>query len=52
MNKTFFWEENEKEFGGEEMKLLKIMANWKSQEIEGKNKKIILGKRFGKFKNV
>ena len=28
------WEENEKEFGGQEAKLLKIMANWKFQEME------------------
>lgn len=28
------WEENEKEFGGQEQELLKIMANWKFQEIE------------------
>lgn len=28
------WEENEKEFGGQEQELLKIMKNWKFQETE------------------
>lgn len=28
------WEENEKEFGGQEQELLKIMENWKFQEIK------------------
>lgn len=28
------WEENEKEFGGQEQELLKIMENWKFQETE------------------
>jgi len=28
------WEENEKEFGGQEKKLLKIMENWRFQETE------------------
>lgn len=28
------WEENEKEFGGQERELLKIMENWKFQETE------------------
>lgn len=28
------WEENEKEFGGQEAELLKIMENWKFQETE------------------
>ena len=37
VTKTLFsdlWEENEKEFGGQEKELLKIMANWKFQEVE------------------
>ena len=37
LTKTLFsdlWEEDEKEFGGQENKLLKIMANWKFQEVE------------------
>lgn len=28
------WEENEKEFGGQEQELLKIMENWRFQETE------------------
>ena len=37
ITKTLFsdlWEENEKEFGGQEKELLKIMENWKFQETE------------------